>query len=791
MNPTTENPQQNVERFHPDCAAGLTDAQVAQRVRKGLVNGRGEIRTKSVSRIVRENTVTFFNILNFLFAAFILSVGSLKNLLFLGVTVCNTAIGIIQEIRAKKVIDSLSLITASKARVVRSGRDTEVPVEKIVLDDVIVLSSGNQVPADCSILDGQCEADESLLTGESDLVAKSGGDTLLSGSFLVSGKCRARVEHVGRDNYAEKIAASAKYYKKPNSEILTWTNRIIRIVAYTVIPVGALLFCKQFFFLHTTYRHAVVSTVAALISMVPEGLVLLTSVVLAVGVIRLARRKALVQELSSIEMLARVDTLCLDKTGTLTEGTMQADDVIPLNGTDRAAAERALAALAAALDDGSPTMNAVKEAFPRPPAWKCGGQVAFSSARKWSGAAFGENGSYALGACEFILGDRYAEVRPLENRYASEGRRVLLLARVKSLSPDGIDPAGAAPLALVLLSDRIRKSARKTLEYFSGQGVDLKVISGDNPAAVANIARKAGLKNAGSYVDASTLKDGAAIREAAGKYTVFGRVTPKQKLDLVKALKAKGHTVAMTGDGVNDVPALKESDCSIAMASGSDAARSISNVVLLDSDFASMPRIVGEGRRCINNLQRSATLYLVKAIFAVLTDVLFIFLTCSYPFQPIQFTLINAVSIGIPSFVLALEPNRDRIHGKFIVNVMRKSLPGALTLTIDTAILAAVSVFFTFSAREISTLAVLLTGYAELAVLFDVCRPFHARHAALFSAMTAVFLAALLLFPALFEVVPLTLPMAIALAPLLALSTWLMPVLSHFFGKIVFRNGGD
>lgn len=785
----TEKPQTYFERFNPDYVSGLTDQQAAQRVRQGLVNGSDQIKTKSIPLIIRDNLITFFNILNVILAALVLSVGSYKNLLFMGVIICNTLIGIIQEIKAKKTIDNLSLITAPKAHVVRSGTESNIAVSDLVLDDVILLSTGNQIPADCIVLDGQCEADESLLTGESDPVLKNCGDSLLSGGFIVSGKCRAKVEHVGQENYASKITASAKYLKKPNSEIMKWINLIIKFIGFSIIPIGAMLFYKQIFVSGQNYKSAIVSTVAALIGMIPEGLVLLTSVVLAVGVIRLSRHKALVQELYSIETLARVDTLCLDKTGTITEGSMQVDSVIPLtNKMDKKQIEDALAAIAASLNDGTPTMNAVKDAFPHPPKWKCNKEVPFSSARKWSGAGFGDSGAYVLGAGEFILQERFDEIRPEAEKYAKLGQRVLLLADVKNISADGIDPSDATPVALVLLSDKIRKNARKTLEYFDDQGVTLKVISGDNPATVSYIAKKAGLNHAERYIDASTLKSYGEIQAAVEKYTVFGRVTPKQKLELVKALKEKKHTVAMTGDGVNDVPALKESDCSIAMASGSDAARTVSNVVLLDSDFASMPRIVNEGRRSINNLQRSASLFLVKAIFSALIAVMFIFLTCNYPFQPIQFTLINAVSIGIPSFFLALEPNRDRIHGKFIVNVMEKSLPGALTLTINIAVLAAICLFFSFSDKEISTLAVIITGYTELLVLFKVCYPFTINHKILFVLMLAGFVLALIFFPALFEVTPITLPMLFISLPLLLLATCLMPVLSHLFDKIIFKR---
>jgi cation-transporting ATPase E len=788
MNETSKTLPSYCERFEPDYSSGLTDLQVSQRIRQGLVNGKDEIHTKTIGQIVRDNIVTFFNILNFILAALVLSVGSWKNLLFMGVIISNTLIGIIQEIRAKKTIDSLSLITSPKAHVIRSGRKSEVAISELVLDDVIELSAGMQIPADCTILDGHCEADESLLTGESDPVSKNEGDTLLSGAFLVSGTCRAKVEHIGKENYAIKITESAKYIKKPNSEIMAWTNRIIKWIGFAIIPIGAALFYKQVFVSNQSYADSVVSTVAALIGMIPEGLVLLTSVVLAVGVIRLSQHKALVQELCAIETLARVDTLCLDKTGTITEGSLQVDKVVPLGNCTAEEAEQILAAFAAAQDDGTPTMNAVKKAYPEAPSWVCGKKVAFSSARKWSGTAFRENGCYVFGAGEFILPNRFEEIRAQAEEYEDLGQRVLLLAKTDFLDENGLNESGALPLALVILSDKIRKNAKRTLEYFSSQGVELKVISGDNATTVSRIAERAGLKNAQNFVDASTLKTQAELQEAAERYTVFGRVTPKQKLELVKALKAKKHTVAMTGDGVNDVPALKESDCSIAMASGSDAARTVSNVVLLDSDFASMPRIVNEGRRCINNLQRSATLFLVKAIFSALTSVFFIFCACNFPFQPIQFTLINAVSIGIPSFLLALEPNKDRLRGKFSHNVMRNSLPGALTLTLSISGLSAISPLFQFSDDELSTLAVLLAGFVELMNLFRVCYPFNKMHIALFVAMCTIFVLALVLFPALFEITALTFPMILILVMMIILSLFLMPAFIHLFEGIIFKK---
>ncbi len=782
-----ENTNSYCERFHPDYSSGLSSEQVSARREQGLTNREDDTGTRTVGQIVWNNIITPFNILNLILAALIILVGSYKNLLFLGVILCNTLIGTLQEIRAKKMIDRLSLITAPKAHVIRSGKGEEIPVPDLVLDDVLSFSSGNQICSDCVVLNGECEADESLITGESDPVAKHCGDHLYSGSFLVGGTCKAQVEHVGKDNYASRIAASARYMKKPNSEIMTWMDRIIKITGFSILPIGILMFHKQIE-VGQAFRDSVVGTVAALIGMIPEGLVLLTSVVLAVGVLRLSRHKALVQELYSIETLAHVDTLCLDKTGTLTQGTLQAETIVPLCEIPREKAEEALSSLVNAMDDHSPTMNAIREIMPKPPGWTCVGQVSFSSARKWSGASFQEKGSYVLGAGQFVLRDRFETIRPQVEKYAGRGKRVLLLAHSDQPLGDRELPQALEPLLLVLLSDKIRPGARDTLAYFTDQGVDLKVISGDDVRTAASIAEKAGLKNADRCVDASTLKNEEDLRQAAETYTVFGRVTPAQKLGLIKALKEKKHTVAMTGDGVNDVPALKESDCSIAMASGSDAARTVSQIVLLDSNFSSMPRIVAEGRRCINNLQRSASLFLVKAMSSAAIAVLFLFLASPYPFQPIQFTLINAVSIGIPSFLLALEPNRDRLHGSFIRNVMQKSVPGAATMTMNIVLLAAVSAFLGFSHAEQSTLAVLLTGFTGLLILFKVCFPFNAARMILFLTMTAAFILALIFFPSLFEVTALTLPMLLMLVPMLLFATSFMAVIYHLIDRIFPRR---
>ena len=752
--------QNNVEHTKPSSEQlhGLTDAEVRQRIEQGLVNHNSDIKSKSIKRIVLENLITPFNILNFVLAVMILIVGSYKNLLFMGVIICNIFIGTVQEIRAKKTIDKLSLIAEPKAHVIRNGIKQEIAIHDIVMDDITFLGAGNQVCSDAVVIEGECEVNESLLTGESEPVLKQPGDHLLSGSFIISGNCHARVEHVGKDNYAAQITDNAKYVKKPNSEIMRWTNRIIKYIGFTLIPVGIALFCKQVFISHQGFNDAIVGVVAALIGMIPEGLILLTSVVFAVSIIRLSQHKTLVQELYCIETLARVDVLCLDKTGTITEGTMEVTDVLPLHDTTNEELNIALGSLIHALEDDNPTFNAVKTYCDQYDKLTCNHIVPFSSARKWSGASFDENGSYIFGATEFILKDS-SPYQEIIKEHSEKGQRVLMLAHSPHQIQDKELPAEIHPMAFLFISDKIRAEAPDTLAYFAEQGVDIKIISGDNAITVANIAKKAGLKTAEQYVDATTLQTPEEIKEAAQKYSVFGRVTPQQKLDLVKALKEQGHTVAMTGDGVNDVLALKESDCSIAMASGSDAARTVSQLVLLDSNFASMPKILKEGRRSINNLQRSSSLFLTKTIFSTINAILFIFLHFDYPFQPIQLTLISALTIGAPSLILALEPNKERIKGKYIVNVIRKSIPGAMTMVFNIVALAIVCSFIHFNSTEISTLAVMITGFAGLLVLLKVSLPFNWIRCALFFTMLGAFIFAIFILKDLFSLASITLPM--------------------------------
>ncbi len=783
--PPAPNGHAGAERFFPSPAEGLSAAQVEARVSQGLTNGEGEIKTKSVKSIVLGNILTPFNLLNLALASLIVLVGSYKNLLFLGVIFFNTLIGTVQEIRAKKTIDKLSLVAAPRAEVVRGGKAASIPTGGVVLDDILLLRAGGQICADCVVREGSCEVNESLVTGESDPVVKTVGDPLLSGSFVVSGSCRAQAERVGAESYASRISSSAKYLKKPNSEIMRVLNRIIQVIGVLLVPIGGLLFYKQMFASNMPFGQAVVSTVAALVGMIPEGLVLLTSVVLAVSVLRLSAHKTLVQELYCIETLARVDVLCLDKTGTITEGSMQVEELLPLDPC--ADCQAALEALTSALADDNPTFRALREAYPGDPGWECVRREPFSSARKWSGAEFTGRGCYLTGAPEFLLEGAYPEVLAQAADFASRGQRVLLLAHAPGPFPERQLPQGLRPLAFLLLSDTIRPEAPETLRYFASQGVELKVISGDNAATVSYIAQKAGLANAEQYVDASTLQTEEELRAAASRYTVFGRVTPQQKLELIRALKEQGHTVAMTGDGVNDVMALKEADCSVAMASGSDAARTVSQLVLLDSNFASMPRVVQEGRRAINNLQRSASLFLVKAFFSAIIAVFFLFVPVGYPFQPIQFTLINMFTIGIPSFVLALEPNRDRIRGKFLVNILKKSLPGMLTMAANVMLLVPVSLFLAWDASQLSTLAVVLTGFTGLMNLFRVCSPFRWPRRILFYTMATGFLVAMLAFHPFFSLVPLTASMAAALLPMAAFAVCLFSVLTHFVERVLGR----
>ena len=754
---------------------GLTSAQVEEQRRAGHVNVDASVKTRSVGQIIRENVVTLFNFVNVVLFAFVLYTGSIKNGLFMIVIVLNTAIGIVQEVRSKRVTDRLSIVASSDAKVIRDGRRVDVAQDEVVLGDCLVLGRGDQIPCDSTVVAGTAKVDESLLTGESNLIPKAPGDALMSGSFVNSGLVAARVEHVGADNYAARITAEAKARKPVNSEIMNSLNKIIRFVSVAIFPVGAALFASTHLVSGVETNQAILSTVAALVGMVPEGLILLTSTVLALAVIRLSQRNVLVQQLYCIETLAHVDTLCLDKTGTITSGRMRVTDLVPLDADGRAAIPgspdamaslaRTLRAVAAADPDPNATAEAIVEwcdghgagegGAAGGGALKAASYVAFSSERKWSGATLANGESFVMGAAQFVMGDRFALVADEVGRLATRSR-VLVLAQVDGFDGEAIVGEPRA-LALVCIDDEIRPSAAQTIDYFKRQGVDVKVISGDDPKTVAGIAREVGVPDADRYVDATTLDTDEKIAAAIGEYHVFGRVKPEQKRAFVRALKSQGHVVAMTGDGVNDTLALKESDCSVAMAAGSDAARNVAQLVLVDNDFSSMPHVVAEGRRSINNLQRSASLFLIKTVFSMVLAVLFIFLPWQYPYQPIQMTLISMFTIGLPSFVLALEPNHDRIKGRFLENVIVRSLPGSITvIAMDLAINLVGYLALGMSYGQVSTTCVLVTAWIGINLIFRISRPFTPIRAALLVVVAVGFTLGVTVLPGLFSISPLT-----------------------------------
>ncbi len=710
---------------------GLSSEEVQQRVEKKQVNQAENFETKSFLQIFKDNVCTLFNAMNLFLALAVVSVGSYKNILFMGIVIINALIGTVQELRAKKTIEKLSIVNQQKVSVLRDGAVTRISTDELVLDDVFFLENGNQIPTDCIILDGSCEVNESLLTGESDAVFKNKGDELISGSFIVSGKCKVQAEKVGSDNYASHIFRGARYVKKVNSQIMKALNFIIRTMSVVIVPVGILLFLRQYLS-DNDVRQAVIGSVGALVGMIPEGLILLTSTVLAVGVIRLSRQKVLTQEMFCIETLARVDVLCLDKTGTITEGCMEVSEVIPTDDGQREHLEKALHVLSRYSQDNNPTINAVRQRY-------CGDTditaekiMAFSSEKKWSGIYCGEDGTFLMGAEEFIFGGKNDSIQQL-CQGISDGYRIITVACSANDFQDRNLPKDIVPLGIVVLKDKIRQEARNTLEYFDRQNVDIKVISGDNTATVSAVAEQSGVKHYDRVVDATTLQNEEDIYDAVEKYSVFGRVTPKQKLQMVKALQKHGHTVAMTGDGVNDVLALKEADCSIAMASGSESARCVAQLVLLDSDFASMPKVLAEGRRCINNIQRSASLFLVKTIFSTILAVIFVFWGQQYPFSPIQMTLVNAFCIGFPSFVLALEPNEDIVRGNFLMNILNKAVPGGITVVFAVVTVKILGTVFGFDPEFTSTLAVSLTAFTGLLVIFKTSLPFNPVRGVMFA----------------------------------------------------------
>lgn len=703
------------------CFQGLTQAEVEERIADGQVNAIQDSSNRSVKDIVMGNTLTFFNFINIVLLALVLSVRSYKNMLFIFIIIANTLIGIFQEIKAKITLDKLKILTVSHVDVIRDGVKKSVTVSELVKDDVILLKSGGQIPADGVILDGEVDVNESLLTGESDSIHKMCGSKVLSGSFVTSGKAMCLLTEVGHDCYMEKLSSEAKQFKRYKTELQRNLDTILKFISIIIVPLGIILFAKQYWISGSTYEQAALDTVAAVLGMIPEGLVLLTSVALALGAVRLARRSTLVRELFCIETLARVDTLCLDKTGTITEGHLcvQGEESVK----EDIDLEQLMGRMVSALGDENETFQALRQHYKRNQSTNTKLVLPFSSERKFSGVVFEGEGTYLMGAYQFIFPQADPAVLEKIAEYASQGLRVLTVAHSPNEMTDYTLAEDFEIVGFVFMTDVVRKNAPDILGYFEEQGVDLKVISGDDPVTVAAIAARAGLKDADKYIDATTIHTDEEMEDAILKYSVFGRVTPKQKQQMVRLLKQNGRTVAMTGDGVNDVLALKDADVSIAMASGSEAAKNTANLVLLNSDFASLPHIVNEGRRVINNIKAAASMFLIKTGFSVLTALLTIIVGQNYPFQPIQLSVINGCAVAIPTMLLQLEPSFQKVNKHFFREVLRMSMPAAITITAMITIINNIGHSIGTPREMLSTVCVLATGWVYLITLRQVYSP--------------------------------------------------------------------
>ena len=732
-----------------DAASGLSAAQAQERLDGGWDNAPVESPGASVREIIAKNVFTYFNFLFFLLAGCVIAVRQWLNLTFLGPVFCNMFIGIVQDLRVKKKVDGLKIMAAPKCRAVRDGQTVMLDAAQLVRDDIAVFSPGDQIPADAVVAAGECRVNEALVTGEADEIVKKPGDQLLSGSFVVSGSCRARLTAVGADSFVSRLTLEAKQTgSQPQSEMMRSLTSLIKWIGFLVIPLGAVMFIKEYLWLKSPIADAVTSTVGSIVGMIPEGLYLLTSLALVASVIRLANRRTLVHDMGCIETLARVDTLCVDKTGTITEPKMTVDDIVPLQ-PDRYIADdirMIMADYVCAMQDDNDTMAALRRYFTGQSMQTAIDAMPFRSAKKYGGVSFHEDETYLLGAPEILLANcpEKAQYLPLAEEWSSKGCRVLLLALYDGKLSDETLNAEILPLALILLSNKIRPEAPQTFSYFAQQGVRTKVISGDNPLTVSEVARRAGIPNAEKFVDARTLKTDVDIAKAAEEMTVFGRVTPDQKK------KRAGHTVAMTGDGVNDVLALREADCSIAMASGSGVACQASHIVLLDSQFSALPSVVAEGRRVINNIERSASLYLVKNIFTFVLSLITLFFTLPYPYTPAQLSLVNALTIGIPSFILAMEPNENRISGRFMPNVIYRALPAALS---DLILVVGVMLFYlAFHIKEdmLSTLCTGIMGIVGLLMIHQTSLPLNKLRKAMLIGLCAAFVVCYFFLPELF-----------------------------------------
>lgn len=718
-----------MERIAADPQSGLSAEQVKRRFAQGENNYKVESSTLSVPEIVRSNVCTYFNLVFAVIAVLLAIVGAWSDMLFLPIIVANTCIGIIQEVHSKKVLDKLSILNAPHAVVIRDGKRQEIPADQLVLDDIVEFSAGSQIPADAKVVSGELQVNESLITGESDEIEKREGDSLLSGSFVVSGKACARLEKVGKDSYISKLTLQATKSKKgEQSEMIRSLNYLIMVMGIIIIPIGIALFVQSFIYNEGTFHDSITGMVAAIIGMIPEGLYLLTSVALAVSSVRLAQKKVLIHDMKCIETLARVNVLCVDKTGTITEPGMHVYDFSVLDGADQLEISQLLADFVAAQEKDNATMEALKAHFSNESGMRAREVYSFSSETKYSGAVMNDGKSYVIGAPEFVLRGQFAQYQEQIATYSSKGYRVLVFAQYEGTLDRKPLTEPVLPLCFVMLANPIRKGAKETFTYFAENDVDIKVISGDNPLTVSVIAAEAGIVGAERFVDASTLKEKEDYYRAVEEYTVFGRVTPSQKRMLVQALKEHKKTVAMTGDGVNDVLALKDADCSVAMASGSEAASNVAQLVLLDSDFSRMPSVVAEGRRVVNNIERTAALYIVKNIFSMLLAIFSVILMLDYPLEPSQVSLISMFTIGIPSFVLALEPNKDLIRGHFLTNVLVRALPAGLT---DFIVVSGLVIFcreFQVDLDCLSTSCTILVAIVGFMILHRIARPMNTGH---------------------------------------------------------------
>jgi len=778
----------NIKRYTPDYRKGLTGEQVQERIKNGCTNAPVKPPMKSSGDIIKDNIFTYFNMIFVVIAVLLCIVQSYKSLTFLPVIICNTIVGIVQEIRSKKVLDKMNMLNAPHATVIRDGIRTQIPAEELVLDDIVVFAAGNQICADAYVEEGEVKVNESLLTGESDEILKQKGDKLMSGSFIVSGECYAKLDAVGADSYISGLIVEAKSMgNKEQSEMIRSLNKFVKLVGIIIIPVGLILFFQSYYVGDNSLGDSVVSTMAALIGMIPEGLYLLATVALALSAMRLASRHILLHDMKSIETLARVNVLCVDKTGTITENKMAVQGVVPADGVDTDDVKCLIGDFAAAMSSDNITMEAIKDYFTGSSGRKAVSVSPFSSVCKYSGVVF-EDGAYVLGAPEYVLGVRFDECRDTVTEMAEKGLRTLAFVKYDGV-PDGkpLDKE-VSLMAFINLANPIRKDAPDTFRYFAKQGVDIKVISGDNPVTVSRVAIEAGIKGAEKYVDATTLTDEDNMRKALTECTVFGRVTPAQKRSFVRILKELGNTVAMTGDGVNDILALKDADCSVAMASGSEAAAQSAQVVLLDSDFSGMPQVVLEGRRTVNNIERSASLFLVKNIFSLLLAFLSVVFAVQYPLHPTQVTLVSTFTIGVPGFFLALEPNHSIIKGKFIKNVLMRALPAGITDMLAVVGIVIAGRNLTLAEEEVSTAATLVLIVVGLMVVAGASIPFNRFRAAIMGACAAGIVFCCVFLHELFVLIPLSMPAVIMLICAAASATAIFWTLRFIFMHITDRR---